>query len=189
MKKLFLIALSAAIAATGAYVYGTRQDAPVAQGGGAAGGKQGGEGGGRPVPVAVGTVRSGDIDLAIDALGTVVAYNTALVKARIDNPKSELKPGMFANLNLTLKLKEDAIVIPESSVIASGDRNIIYVLDKEDTAQIRPVKIGIRQAGLVEIVSGLKPGERVVAEGIQKIRPGGKVKAAAAAPAATGGKS
>ncbi len=117
------------------------------------------------------------------------ATRTALVKARIDNPKSELKPGMFANLNLTLKLKEDAIVIPESSVIASGDRNIIYVLDKEDTAQIRPVKIGIRQAGLVEIVSGLKPGERVVAEGIQKIRPGGKVKAAPAMPAATGGKS
>jgi membrane fusion protein (multidrug efflux system) len=115
------------------------------------------------------------------------ATRTALVKARIDNPNSELKPGMFANLNLTLKLKEDAIVIPESSVIASGDRNIIYVLDKEDAAQIRPVKIGIRQAGLVEILSGVKPGERVVSEGIQKIRPGGKVKAAAG-PTATGGK-
>lgn len=105
------------------------------------------------------------------------ATRTALVKARIDNPNAELKPGMFANLNLTLKLKEDAIVIPESSVIASGDRNIVYVLDQEDAAQIRPVKIGIRQAGLVEILSGVKPGERVVAEGIQKIRPGGKVKA------------
>lgn len=105
------------------------------------------------------------------------ATRTALVKARIDNPNAELKPGMFANLNLTLKLKEDAIVIPESSVIASGDRNIVYVLDQDDAAQIRPVKIGIRQAGLVEILSGVKPGERVVAEGIQKIRPGAKVKA------------
>ena len=121
------------------------------------------------------------------------ATRTAQVKARIDNPNAELKPGMFANLNLTLKLKEDAIVIPESSVIASGDRNIIYVLDKEDAAQIRPVKVGIRQAGLVEIINGLKPGERVVAEGIQKIRPGAKVKASATpAPATvlapTGGK-
>lgn len=77
MKKSLLIALSAVIAATGTYVYVTRLDAPVAKGAGAAGG-------GRPVPVAVGTVRSGDIDLAIDALGTVVAYNTALVKARVD---------------------------------------------------------------------------------------------------------
>ncbi len=105
------------------------------------------------------------------------ATRTALVKARIANPKAELKPGMFANLNLTLKLKEEAIVIPESSVMASGDRTIIYVLDKDDAAQIRPVKIGMRQAGMVEIVTGLKPGERVVAEGIQKIRPGAKVKA------------
>ena len=104
------------------------------------------------------------------------ATRTALVKARIPNPKAELKPGMFANLNLTLKLKEDAIVIPESSVMASGDRTIIYVLDKDDAAQIRPVKIGMRQAGMVEIVTGLKAGERVVAEGIQKIRPGAKVK-------------
>ena len=103
---------------------------------------------------------------------------TALVKARVENPKAELKPGMFANLNLTLKLKENAIVVPESSIIASGDRTIIYVLDKDDAAQIRPVKLGLRQAGLVEIVSGIKPGERVVAEGIQKIRPGAKVKAA-----------
>jgi len=117
------------------------------------------------------------------------ATRTALVKARIANPNAELKPGMFANLNLTLKLKEEAIVIPESSVIASGDRNIIYVLDKDDAAQIRPVKLGIRQAGLVEIVSGLKPGERVVAEGIQKIRPGAKVKASVEpAPVTTGGK-
>ena len=45
-------------------------------------------------------------------------------------------------------------------------------------AQLRPVKIGIRQAGFVEIVNGLQPGERVVAEGLQKVRPGGKVKAA-----------
>jgi len=104
------------------------------------------------------------------------ATRTALVKARIPNPQMELKPGMFANLDLTLKLKEQAIVIPESSVLASGDRNIIYVLDAQDAAQIRTVTLGIRQAGLVEILTGLKPGERVVAEGLQKIRPGGKVK-------------
>ena len=113
------------------------------------------------------------------------ATRTALVKARVPNPEAELKPGMFANLDLTLKLKEEAIVIPESSVLASGDRNIIYVLDAEDQAQIRPVKLGIRQAGLVEIVSGLKPGERVVAEGLQKVRPGAKVKATPAGMATT----
>src|SRR5262249_26482979 len=101
---------------------------------------------------------------------------TALVKARVPNPQGELKPGMFANLDLTLRLKEQALVIPETSVMATGDRTVIYVVDKQDTAQIRPVKLGLRQAGIVEIAEGLKPGERVVVEGHQKIRPGGKVK-------------
>jgi membrane fusion protein (multidrug efflux system) len=100
---------------------------------------------------------------------------TAFVKARVPNPQHELKPGMFANLDLTLRLKEHAIVIPESSLMATGDRTMVYVLDKENTAQVRPVKIGLRQAGVVEIVEGLKAGERIVVEGIQKVRPGGKV--------------
>lgn len=112
------------------------------------------------------------------------ATRTALVKAKIPNPKHELKPGMFANLDLTLRLKENAVVIPESSVISSGDRTIVYVVDESDTAQLRPVKLGIRQAGLVEVVSGLQGGERVVAEGIQKVRPGGKVKPSPSAPEA-----
>ena len=114
------------------------------------------------------------------------ATRTALVKARIPNEKHYLKPGMFANLDLTLRLKEQAIVVPESSVLPSGDRNIVYVVDAQDIAQIRPVKLGVRQAGLVEITSGLQPGERVVVEGIQKVRPGGKVRASAPENAANG---
>jgi membrane fusion protein (multidrug efflux system) len=103
---------------------------------------------------------------------------TALVKAKIPNSERKLKPGMFANLDLTLKLKDDAVVIPESAVLPSGDRTLIYIVDDADTAQIRPVKLGIRLAGQVEVLSGLQGGERVVAEGIQKVRPGGKVKGA-----------
>ncbi|MFM1769746.1 MAG: hypothetical protein RJA22_2275 [Verrucomicrobiota bacterium] len=101
---------------------------------------------------------------------------TALIKARIPNPQRRLKPGMFANLDLTLRLKDQAVVIPESAVLASGDRTIIYVAGPDDIAQIRPVQLGIRQAGIVEVTRGLEGGERVVAEGIQKVRPGGKVR-------------
>jgi membrane fusion protein (multidrug efflux system) len=108
------------------------------------------------------------------------ATRTALVKARIPNPTRRLKPGMFANLDLTLKLKDNAVVIPESAVLASGDRTLVYVVGSDDTAQIRPVKLGIRIAGSVEVASGLQAGERIVAEGVQKVRPGGKVRAATA---------
>jgi membrane fusion protein (multidrug efflux system) len=116
------------------------------------------------------------------------ASRSAQLKARIPNPQGDLKPGMFANLDLALQVKPQAVVVPESSVIASGDRTMVYVVDAQDTAQIRPVRLGLRQAGLVEIVEGLAAGERVVAEGIQKVRPGGKVKASAPAAAATPGK-
>ena len=101
---------------------------------------------------------------------------TVLVKARVANPQQELKPGMFANLDLALNLKENAVVIPESGVVSMGDRTVVYTVDKEDAAQIRSVKIGVRQAGRVEITEGLQAGERVITEGIQKVRPGGKVK-------------
>ena len=89
---------------------------------------------------------------------------------------------MFANVDLTLRVKDAALVVPESAVLYSGDRTMVYVVDPQDTAQIRPVKLGVRLAGLVEIVDGLQPGERVVAEGLQKVRPGGKVKASASTP-------
>ena len=111
---------------------------------------------------------------------------TALLKAKIPNPNNELKPGMFASLDLTLQIKDRAIVIPESAVLSSGDRTMVYIVDQQETAQVRPVRLGIRQAGMVEILSGLAAGELVVAEGIQKVRPGGKVKAAEKPPTSPG---
>lgn len=121
------------------------------------------------------------------------ATRTAQVKARIPNPDGLLKPGMFASMDLTLTLRSEAVVIPESALMQSGDRTTVYVVDAAQTAQIRPVKPGVRMAGIVEIEQGVKAGEVVIAEGLQKTRPGGPVKpvtaeekasAAQAAPAA-----
>lgn len=100
---------------------------------------------------------------------------TALVKAEIPNETQMLKPGMFANLDLSLTLREQALVIPESAIVPSGERVSVFVIDDQQTAQVRPVKVGVRLEGAVEIIEGLKAGERVVAEGVQKVRPGGKV--------------
>lgn len=103
---------------------------------------------------------------------------TALVKARLANPKQELRPGMFANLELALQIRDSAVVIPEVALMLSGERASIYVVDKEMTAHLRPIKTGVRLAGDVEIVSGLLAGEKVVVEGTQKLRPGAKVASA-----------
>jgi membrane fusion protein (multidrug efflux system) len=57
---------------------------------------------------------------------------------------------------------------------------VVFVIDEKGLAQMRPVKVGIRLAGEVEIAEGLKAGEVVIAEGLQKVRPGAPVKAAPA---------
>jgi membrane fusion protein (multidrug efflux system) len=108
---------------------------------------------------------------------------TALVKAEIPNPEGELKPGMFANLDLTLKVKDHAVVVPESALVPSGERVTVFVVDAKGFAQLRPVTVGVRLAGLIELASGVKAGEMVITEGVQKIAPGAPVKVASPPPA------
>ena len=105
---------------------------------------------------------------------------TALVKAEIPNENGDLKPGMFANLDLTLTIRDKAVVIPEPALTQLLDRDeaMIFVVDSSQSAQLRKVKLGVRMAGRVEILSGLAGGEKVIVEGTQKIGPGAKVKLA-----------
>jgi membrane fusion protein, multidrug efflux system len=103
------------------------------------------------------------------------ATRTALVKALIPNPDAMLKPGMFASMDLTLTLRKEAVVVPESALLQGAERTTVYVVDQENKAQIRPVRPGVRMAGVVEILEGVKAGETVIIEGLQKVRPGGQV--------------
>jgi len=110
---------------------------------------------------------------------------TALVKARISNTYKKLRGGMFASLDLTLQIRDDAIVIPEPAIMSSGDNFSVFVVDNQNNAQLRPIQVGLRLAGKAEVVKGLSAGETVVVEGTQKLRPGAAVKLAppeAAAP-------
>lgn len=111
---------------------------------------------------------------------------TALVKAEIPNPDHDLKPGMFANLDLTISLREQALVIPEAAIAQTldEDRAMVFVVDPSSIAQIRPVKLGVRMPGRVEILSGLEASDKVIVEGVQKVGPGSKVVLAPAQDAA-----
>jgi membrane fusion protein (multidrug efflux system) len=113
------------------------------------------------------------------------ATRTALVKARIANAEQKLRGGMFAGLDLTLQVREAAIVIPEPAIMSSGDIFSVFVVDDKQNAQVREIRVGLRMPGKAEVTQGLKPGEIVVVEGTQKLRPGAPVKLApkeAAAP-------
>jgi membrane fusion protein (multidrug efflux system) len=105
---------------------------------------------------------------------------TVLVKAEIPNPDFRLKPGMFASLDLTLRIRDDAMVIPEAALnqILDASRATIMVVTADETVAVRPIRLGMRLPGRVEVLEGLDGSERVVVEGLQKLAPGMKVREA-----------
>lgn len=110
---------------------------------------------------------------------------TALVKAEAANSDGLLKPGMFANLELTTMVRQNAVVVPEVALtqILENNRAMVFVVDAQTNAMLRPVKLGVRLAGRVE-VEGVKPGELVIVEGTQKTVPGKPVQLAPESEAA-----
>jgi membrane fusion protein (multidrug efflux system) len=118
-----------------------------------------------------------------------VASRTVLVKATHQNEDGRLRPGMFGNLELVLKVRESAVTVPESAILRDGEQVILYLIGPDQMAQLAPVELGARLPGRVEISKGLSGGELVIYEGTQKIGPGAPVtntldQAGAEAPAA-----
>jgi multidrug efflux system membrane fusion protein len=106
------------------------------------------------------------------------------VLAWVKNP-GVLKPGFFAEVNLASETRANAVVVPERAVVASERGFVAYVIDGTK-ARLRPLKLGIRTGdGGVEILSGVKPGEKVVVEGSDRLSEGVDVQIAGD-PAATG---
>lgn len=115
---------------------------------------------------------------------------TILVKAHIDNPENQLRPGQYTDISLLLAEKPDALMVPEESLIPQGESYFVYVAEG-GKAYFRPVKVGERIPGRVEILSGLTPSDRVVVGGIQKIQdkmPIKELSGSAATSDKTGGK-
>ena len=84
----------------------------------------------------------------------------------------ELKPGFFAEVVLSGERRANAVVIPEGAVQASEQGFVSYVV-QDGKARLRPIQLGLRTGtGLVEILSGLKPGEIVVTEGSDRLSDG-----------------
>lgn len=118
----------------------------------------------------VGTIRT--IGSRVDPV-----TRAAIIRAIIDNADHALRPGTLMTVRIVTEEKL-ALVVPERSVVQTGDRAIVYVIGDDLKAQPRPVTLGIRQAGRVEIVTGLTAGESIVTDGVIKMRPGVQVRLA-----------
>ncbi len=92
------------------------------------------------------------------------------------NPGNTLRPGQYGRVRTALRVQPGALLVPQRSVNELQGSYQIAVVDSQNKVDIRFVKVGDRVGNLWLINDGLKPGERVVAEGVQKVRQGAQVK-------------
>jgi len=91
------------------------------------------------------------------------------------NPGNILRPGGYGRIRTAVRVQKDALLVPQRAVSELQGAYQVAVVDGENKVSIRTVKVGERVGSLWIIADGLKPGERVVAEGVQKVRPGAQV--------------
>jgi membrane fusion protein (multidrug efflux system) len=101
-----------------------------------------------------------------------VKTGTIRVAAIFPNPNNLLRPGQFARVRAVTKTKEKALLIPQRAVTEMQGSYQVAVVTPENKVDIRPVKVGERTGNLWIIEQGLNPGERVVVEGLQKVKAG-----------------
>jgi membrane fusion protein (multidrug efflux system) len=104
------------------------------------------------------------------------ATGTILLEAAFLNPGMLVRPGQYARVRAAVDMKPGAILVPQRAVTEMQGVYNVAVVKADDTIEIRMVKPGERIANLWIIDAGLKPGERIVVEGLQKVRPGVTVK-------------
>jgi membrane fusion protein (multidrug efflux system) len=117
---------------------------------------------------------TGTVDF-VDPLVQVPA-RTILVKALVRNPRRLLKPGMFVEARLATDIRPAAIIIPEDAIMPLEGSDFVWVVAEAKVSR-RPVTLGVRTPGFVEVREGLAPGEQVVVGGLQRLVEGAPVTA------------
>jgi membrane fusion protein (multidrug efflux system) len=120
-----------------------------------------------PGEVFTGEVAS--VDTRVDPVS-----RTVTARGLLPNPDGRLRPGMFLTVTL-LREEVQTLVVPEQAIVPEQSRQFVFVVDADGRVEKREVRTGRRRPSVVEVLSGLEPGERVVAEGTQRARPGGTV--------------
>lgn len=139
---------------------------------------------------ALGRVRLGQVaTVTVDALPGAVfegsvsyvsprvaeASRTVDVRVALSDPESRLRPGMTARARVVTERIEAAILIPTEAVSRAGGGMGAYIVDAEGKAELRPIKTGDRAEARLEVTEGLAVGDRLVVEGLARLRPGAVV--------------
>jgi multidrug efflux system membrane fusion protein len=136
--------------------------------------------------------RAGQTKIAEGSLLTVdnqidQTTGTTRLKAIFQNQDNALFPNQFVNVRLLLDVRNEAIIVPAAAIQRGPQGTFVYVVKADETVEARPVTVGPMAGTDASIEAGLSPAERVVVDGVDKLRPGSRVQArapeGAAAPA------
>ena len=101
-----------------------------------------------------------------------VKTGTLRVQGVFPNPGNILRPGQYARVRAVIKTRQDALLVPQSAVTELQGNYQLAVVTNDNKVEIRPVKVGERAGTEWIIEDGVKPGEQVIAEGLQKVQAG-----------------
>ena len=123
------------------------------------------------------------------AIDNLIDQTTGTVRceAIFPNENNNLFPNQFVNVKLLLETMQGATIIPAVAIQQGPQGTYVYVVKTDQTVQLRTVKIGITEADMVSIDSGLSPDELVVVDGAEKLREGSKVEVQIQASTSSGG--
>jgi membrane fusion protein (multidrug efflux system) len=104
-----------------------------------------------------------------------VETRSLLIRAMIENKNSELIPGSLLEVVINYN-ERNSLGIPDTSLMIIGNKTYVYKVSEDNITNKTEIEIGIRDGGFIEVISGLSEGEIIVAEGLKKVRPRGKIK-------------
>ena len=132
---------------------------------------------GLPVEVKLSSFKNKTFTGEIDFVSSRINADTRsiLSRVKIENNNQELISGSLLEVSVKFNLR-NSLSVPDTSVMIEGDKSYVYKINGENIANKTEVKTGLRSNKNIEIISGLTEGEIIVAEGLKKVRPKGKVK-------------
>jgi membrane fusion protein (multidrug efflux system) len=131
---------------------------------------------GLPVEVRVSSYKDKVFSGEIDFISSRINADTRslLARIKIDNKDLELLSGSLLEITVKFNLR-DSLSVPDTSIMMEGEKSYIYTVSNENIANKTEVEIGLRGDSKVEILSGVNEGDQIVAEGLKKVRPRGKI--------------
>ncbi len=132
---------------------------------------------GLPVEVTLSSFKDKTFLGEIDFVSSRINADTRslLSRIKVKNENLELISGSLLEVKVKFDLR-NSLSVPDTSVMIEGDESYVYKINDENTANKTEVKTGLRGDGSIEIISGLDDGDIIVAEGLKKVRPRGKIK-------------